>query len=137
MAGIKGKSGRRPTMRTIKQVLAEALESNAQAMIDKAVKMALAGDKDMLKSLIEWGVGKPKATTEITGRLDMGISAGELNKQLAEQSAEDAELLDSIELEALPMPAPEQPTGQAATQKPAALPYKVVDDSGSLIAFRR
>ena len=124
-------------MRTIKQVLAEALESNAQAMIDKAVSMALAGDKDMLKSLIEWGVGKPKATTEITGRLDMGISAGELNKQLAEQAEEDGKLLDSIELEALPMPAPEQPTGQAATQKPAALPYKVVDDSGDLIAFRR
>jgi hypothetical protein len=137
MAGVKGRSGRRPTMRTIKQVLAEALESNAQAMIDKAVKMALAGDKDMLKSLIEWGVGKPRQSTEVTGRLDLGLSAGELNKQLAEQAEEDAELLDSIELEALPMPAPGEQPEQTTIQKPAALPYTVTDDSGDLVAFRR
>ena len=129
MAGVKGRSGRRPMMRTIKQVLAEALELNSRELIDKAVKMALAGDKDMLKSLIEWGVGKPKQSTEVTGRLDLGLSAGELNKQLAEQSAEDAELLDSIELEALPMPAPEQ--------QPDPKPVRYVDDSGDLIAFRR
>jgi hypothetical protein len=137
MAGVKGRSGRRPMMRTIKQVLAEALELNSRELIDKAVSMALAGDKDMLKSLIEWGVGKPKATTEITGRLDMGISAGELNKQLAEQAEEDAELLDSIELEALPMPAPGEQPEQTTIQKPAALPYTVTDDSGDLVAFRR
>lgn len=127
MAGVKGRSGRRPTMRTIKQVLAEALEINSRELIDKAVKMALAGDKDMLKSLIEWGVGKPRQSTEVTGRLDLGLSAGELNKQLAEQAEEDAELLDSIELEALPMP----------EQQPDPKPVRYVDDSGELIAFRR
>jgi hypothetical protein len=137
MAGVKGKSGRRPEMKTIKQVLAEALESNAKAIVDKAVSMAKSGDKDMIKALIEWGVGKPRQTTEVTGRLDLGLSAGELNKQLAEQVTEDAGLLDCIELEALPMPAPGQPTGQAAIQKPAALPYTVVDDSGDTIAFRK
>ena len=137
MAGVKGRSGRRPTMRTIKQVLAEALESNAQAIVDKAVSLAKSGDKDMIKALIEWGVGKPKATTEVTGRLDLGLSAGELNKQLAEQAEEDAELLDGIELEALPMPAPGEQPEQTTIQKPAALPYKVVDDSGDLVAFRK
>lgn len=135
MAGVKGRSGRRPEMKTIKQVLAEALESNAKAIVDKAVSMAKSGDKDMIKALIEWGVGKPKQSTEVTGRLDLGLSAGELNKELAEQAAEDAGLLDSIELEALPMP--EQQPEQTTIRKPAALPYKVVDDSGDTIAFRK
>lgn len=127
MAGVKGRSGRRPMMRTIKQVLAEALETNAQAIIDKAVAMAKSGDKDMIKALIEWGVGKPRQTTEVTGRLDLGLSAGELNKELAAQAEEDADLLDGIELEALPMP----------EEQPDPKPVRYVDDSGDLIAFRR
>ncbi|MFA5445032.1 MAG: hypothetical protein WC262_08710 [Bacteroidales bacterium] len=96
MAGVKGRSGRRPEMRTIKAYLAEALETHSKALVDKAIRIALAGDRDMLKSLLEWGAGKPASSAQITGSINLEVTAGQIHQAVIDQQQSDILLLESV-----------------------------------------
>jgi len=110
MAGKKGRSGRKKDSTWAKKYLEEAIDRQFVPMMDMAIEMALKGDKDMVKMLLEYRLGRPKIDIDnrLTARIE--VTAGDLRESLLKIQEEEQKLLgevlssDIIEGECLQIP---------------------------------
>ena len=110
MAGKKGRSGRKKDSTWAKKYLEEAIDRQFVPMMDMAIEMALKGDKDMVKMLLEYRLGRPKIDIDNRFTAKIEITAGDLHNSLLAIREEEMKLLgevispDIIEGECLELP---------------------------------
>lgn len=95
---MSGNPNGRPKKLPLTDVIRQKLEasrkgqkvSNAEAIADKLIEMALGGNLEAMKELADRAEGKPKQRTEFSGPdggsipLDMPVSRNEIERRIAE-----------------------------------------------------
>lgn len=68
-------------------------------MMDKAIEMALGGDRDMMRMLMEYRLGKPQVNIDQRLSIDARISADDLREELVKIREEEVKLLTEAAIE--------------------------------------
>ena len=63
--GKKGVSGRKKNPRNVMRYLTEQIDAHWPELVERLVRNAIEGDKELLQYCFDRRLGKPKATTEI------------------------------------------------------------------------
>lgn len=69
MSGVKGRSGRKPTDRTLLKRSELRIDERFPAILDAYIQKGLAGNEAILIDLVNRKLGKPKQAIDVTGEI--------------------------------------------------------------------